>query len=425
MLEAQGLAAGENGGEARSDVAGRLGAAEEDCGVIEQRAVGCSDFLELVHEAGHAGAKHFVPVTQGDDVGVVGAPISTPFVVDVMSTALLGSGFLGPDLVVVIVRTRFPAQTLGGDTGHIGLKGQNDQVGHQLNVFLKTVLGSPFEANLGFVELGASVFQDRLLLEKAFLDVTHRVKVLVDTFLVDASELALDVLYVAHGGIEDTPIEGQALLLLSDFSPVGGRKEALEDLTVVGRRRNVHPKRIARKRGHSHPARPGKNERIKVGGSEMLRGHLIDRDRVGLGAGNEVDVVPGQPVVWMDVTTDTPFDMGKAGEYGKMVAVMSKGLVGSGKRIVRTGILRKPLVLAYGAGNVETGEAGRIPSLQSGGQRLAPKSIKKRQRQGCPQSTQYRPPAHDSFFIHRAILSLSMDYYCVRSCPESQRFHPQ
>ena len=99
--------------------------------------------------------------------------------------------------------------------------------------------------------------------------------------------------------IEDTPIEGQALLLLSDFSPVGGRKDR-EDLTVVGRRRNVHPKIITRKRGHSHPARPGKNERIKVGGSEMLRGHLIDRDRVGLGAGNEVDVVPGQPVVWMN-----------------------------------------------------------------------------------------------------------------------------
>ena len=196
--------------------------------------------------------------------------------------------------------------------------------------------------------------------------------------------LALDALYVAHGGIEDTPIEGQALLLLSDFSPVGGRKEALEDLTVVGRRRNVHPKRIARKRGHSHPARPGKNERIKVGGSEMLRGHLIDRDRVGLGAGNEVDIVPGQPVVWMNVTTDTPFDMGKAGEHGKMVAVMSKGLVGSGKRIVRTGILRKPLVLAYGAGNVETGETGRIPSLQAGGQRLAPKSIKKRQPKVAP-----------------------------------------
>ena len=36
-------------------VAGRLGAAKEDCGMVEQGAVGCPDFLELVHEAGHAG----------------------------------------------------------------------------------------------------------------------------------------------------------------------------------------------------------------------------------------------------------------------------------------------------------------------------------------------------------------------------------
>ena len=41
MLEAQGLAAGQNGREARSDVAGRLGAAKEDCGMVEQGAVGC------------------------------------------------------------------------------------------------------------------------------------------------------------------------------------------------------------------------------------------------------------------------------------------------------------------------------------------------------------------------------------------------
>ena len=45
MFEAQGLAASENGGKARSNVTGRLGAAEEDCGMIEQRAVGCSDFF--------------------------------------------------------------------------------------------------------------------------------------------------------------------------------------------------------------------------------------------------------------------------------------------------------------------------------------------------------------------------------------------
>ena len=63
MLEAQGLAAGQNGREAAADVAGRLGAAEEDCGMVEQGAVGCLNFLELVHEAGHAGAKHFIPVT--------------------------------------------------------------------------------------------------------------------------------------------------------------------------------------------------------------------------------------------------------------------------------------------------------------------------------------------------------------------------
>ncbi len=97
----------------------------------------------------------------------------------------------------------------------------------------------------------------------------------------------------------------------------------------------------------------------------MLGRHLIDRDGVGLGTGDEVDVMPGQPAVWVNVTTDAPFDMGKAGKYGKMIAVMSKGLVGSGKRVVRTGILRKPLVLAYGAGNVETGETGRITTLET------------------------------------------------------------
>ena len=93
---------------------------------------------------------------------------------------------------------------------------------------------------------------------------------------------------------------------------------------------------------------------------------MIDRDRVGLGAGNEVDVVPGQPVVWMNVTTDAPLDMREAGKYGKMITMMGKGLMGSGKRVVRTGILRKPLVLAYGTWNIDTGETGRIPTLETG-----------------------------------------------------------
>ena len=229
--------------------------------------------------------------------------------------------------------------------------------------------------------------------------------------------------FIAHGGIEDTPIEGQRPASFGISARSAGGKR-LEDLTVVGRRRNVHPKRITRKRGHFHPARPGKNERIKVGGSEMLRGHLIDRDRVGLGAGNEVDVVPGQPVVWMSVTTDTPFDMGKAGEHGKMVAVMSKG---SGKRQAYSPNRYPEETTCTGLWRRECRNRRNGKDPVSSGRRPTPcpQVHQERQRQGCPQSTQYRPPAHDSFFIHRAILSLSMGYYRVRSCPESQRFHPQ
>ena len=238
-------------------MAGRLGSAEEDGGMVEQGAFGCPDALQLVHEAGHARAKHFVPVTQGDDVGVVRAPVAAPLVVDVMGTALLSSGLVGPDLVVVVVRARFSAETLGGDSRHVGLKGQDDQVGHQLDVFLETVFGLPFQPHLGFIEFGAPVFQDLLFLNEAFLDLAHRVQVLVDPLLIDASQLALDVLHVAHGGIENTAVEGQPLLLLLDLRPVRGRKESLENLAVVSRRGNVHPEGIAGKRGHPHPARPG------------------------------------------------------------------------------------------------------------------------------------------------------------------------
>ena len=49
-----------------------------------------------------------------------------------------------------------------------------------------------------------------------------------------------------------------------------------------------------------------------------------------------------------------------------MISEMGKGFVGSSKRVVRTGILRKPLVLAYGTWNIETGETGRIPTLETG-----------------------------------------------------------
>ena len=92
----------------------------------------------------------------------------------------------------------------------------------------------------------------------------------------------------------------------------------------------------------------------------MLGRHLIDRDGVGLGTGDEVDVMPGQPAIWVNVSTDAPLDMGEAGKYGKMISEMGKGFVGSSKSVVRTGILRKPLVLAYGTRNIETGETGRI-----------------------------------------------------------------
>ena len=55
------------------------------------------DFLELVHQAGHV-AFYFVAVTQSDR-RVVRSPVPTPFVVNAMSTALLGTGFfLGPAL---------------------------------------------------------------------------------------------------------------------------------------------------------------------------------------------------------------------------------------------------------------------------------------------------------------------------------------
>ena len=56
----------------------------------------------------------------------------------------------------------------------------------------------------------------------------------------------------------------------------------------------------------------------------MLGRHLIDRDGVGLGTGDEVDVMPGQPAVWVNVSTDAPLDMGEAGKYGKMITMMGK-----------------------------------------------------------------------------------------------------
>ena len=89
---------------------GSLSSAEEDGGMVEQGAVGCPNLLQLVNEAGHAGAKHFVPATQGDDVGVVRSAVAAPFVVDVMGAAKLGSGFVGPDLVVVVVWASFSAK---------------------------------------------------------------------------------------------------------------------------------------------------------------------------------------------------------------------------------------------------------------------------------------------------------------------------
>ena len=59
----------------------------------------------------------------------------------------------------------------------------------------------------------------------------------------------------------------------------------------------------------------------------MLYGHLVYRNGIGLGPGDQVDVVAGQPVVRMNVSADAPLDVGQSGKHGKMVTMMRQWLV--------------------------------------------------------------------------------------------------
>ena len=142
--------------------------------MVEQGSFGCLDIFKLVHETCHTCTEHFIPEGKGKDIWIVGAPVTTPLVMNIMSAAKPSPCLIGPDFVVIVIWSGFSAETLGGNPRHVGLKSQHDQVGHQLNVFLKTVLGLSFETNLGFIEFRSTLLQDALFLDQPFLYVTNR-----------------------------------------------------------------------------------------------------------------------------------------------------------------------------------------------------------------------------------------------------------
>ncbi len=143
-------------------------------------------------------------------------------------------------------------------------------------MLLEAVFDLTLEADLRFVELRPPIFQDGLFLKKTFFNVTHRVQVLVDPLLVDTPELALDILHIAGGRIEDTAVERQAGLLLFELRAVCRRKQVLKNTPVIGRRRDVHPECIARKCRGAHTVLPRQDQGIQIGRPEMFRGHLVN-----------------------------------------------------------------------------------------------------------------------------------------------------
>ena len=245
-------------------------------------------------------------------------------------------------------------------------------------MLLEAVFDLTFQANLRFVELRPPIPQDGLFLNKPFFDVAHRVQVLVDPLLVNTPKLALDILHIAGGRIENTAIERQAGLLLLDLRPVRGRKQVLKNTPIISRRRDVHPECITRKRCGAHTVLPRQHQGIQIGRPQVFRSHLVNGDGIGPGARDQVDIVTRQPAVGMDMAADAPLDMRQAGEHGEPITVMCQRLVRGGKSVFRTGILREPVVLADRAWNIETGETGWVFTLHSCRQRLTTKGLQER-----------------------------------------------
>ncbi len=342
VLESQPVAAGENRREARADVAGNLGTAEEDDGVVEEGSIGGFDGLQLVHETGDAGTQHFIAMGQGDDVGIRLPAIPAALVVDVMRAPRRRPGLAGPVLVLVVVRPGFAAQALGRDPRHVGLEGEHDQVGHQLDVLPHAVADFALEANLGGIEIGPPMAEDLLLLYQPLLDVADRVEIVVDPLLIDPSQLSLQVADIFHRRVENAPIVCQSGLRLLDLGGVGGREQILEHAAIVVGRRNVDALGVPGESGGAHAARPRQHQGPQIRGADVRGGHLVDGNRVADRAGNEADVVPGQPAVGMGMTADSSLDMGQAREHGKPLAVMLQRLVRRGDRVVEAGLLGKP-----------------------------------------------------------------------------------
>ena len=235
---------------------------------------------------------------------------------------------------------------------------------------------------------------------ESLLHVAHGVKVLVEAFLVDAAELALDVLDVPGGGVEDAAIERQSSLGLLDFRPVGRRKETLENAAIVGGCWNVHPERVPGERRGAHSIRPGKDEGVQIGRADVLGRHLVHGNGIGLCARDEVDVVTGQPAVGVNVTADAPLDMRESGQHRKLVAVRLQWLVRGGDGVFRAGVLGEPVVLADRSRDVETGEAGWILGLGRSCQGFPAEGLEEWQGQGGAQTTEYFTTTQKLFSVH-------------------------
>ena len=103
-----------------------------------------------------------------------------------------------------------------------------------------------------------TAFQNLALVCNPQLDVTNRFQVLIESLLVDDSQVTPQVRDTFTCRIQDAAIQGQTLPRRPQLRFVGWRKEPLEDCAVICRSRYVDSALVPRKRACPHSVGPRK-----------------------------------------------------------------------------------------------------------------------------------------------------------------------